>query len=224
MSTRLEAKIFGAIAVALLAGCAGTAAIPNQTTAAPNAFTPIGLDAIIPDKAPPKCKGQKNTKEYAKGATEDMKVSGGSLCVPEFDGWGGALQYPQTYGSAKYTDNLISSTTAYKGGYFPPGGSQKPIFYIQMAFDGFPGFYPTLPKGAPLVSSHLKPNKPYTAGLWVYFYALGWEEYGECYQVAKKSKYGGSLAGVGALFEKETFLEKISTIEIFAGQNASTQC
>jgi hypothetical protein len=217
-----------AVAIAVLAGCAGNPGmVPNQTIlASRSASTSLGLGDIVPDvSTPPKCKGQKNTSEYAKAATQHLKANGGSLCVPEFGGWGGALQYPKTYGSYDgYTVNLIGSTKAYKGALLPPAGATPPIYYLQVGFNSFPGFYPTLPKGNPLVSSHLTPKKSYTLELFIYFYGLGWDEENSCYQVAEKSKYGGSLADVGALFEKVTFLEKNGAIEIFKGQLVSTQC
>ena len=179
----------------------------------------------MPDVSPPpKCKGQKNTKNYADVAKEVLKANGGSLCVPAFGGWGGALQYPQQYGSYTYTVKRISSTKAYKGALLPPSGSKKPIFYLQIGFNSFPGFYPTLPKGAPLVSSHLKPKSSYTVELFEYFYALGWSPEVLCYQVAGKLKEGGSLADAGALFDKFTFLEHNGAIEIFEGALVSNQC
>jgi hypothetical protein len=215
-----------AIAIAVLAGCAGNSSvIPNQGPLASSVPMGLGLDEIVPGvTAPPKCTGQKDTLQYAKSAVQHLKRAGGSLCIPEFGGWGGALQYPQQYGSTQYTVVLISSTKAYKGGLFPPAGSHPAIYYLQIAFDGFPGFYPALPKGNPMVSSHLAPGKTYTAELWLYLYHLGWSELSACYQVAKPSKYGGSFADVGALFTKETFLEKNAAIEIFKGNLGGNQC
>jgi hypothetical protein len=221
-------KLLGAaIAVAMFTGCAGNAGtIPNQPTfSAFNASTSLEPLDILPDKAKlPTCKGQKNTKEYAKAPVQDMKEAGGSLCVPAFGGWGGALQYPQTYSTAKYSVTLVSSTTAYKGALLPPAGSKKPILYLQVGFNSFPGFYPTLPKGNPVVSKHLVPEKPYTVELFIYFYGLGWSEENSCYQVAAKWTGGGSLASVGAVFEKVTFLEKNGAIEIFPGELVSNKC
>jgi hypothetical protein len=215
-------------AMALLAGCASNSgAIPAQSSvAAPDVLSGLGPGPSAPDaKALPKCKGQKNTKDYAKVAKELLNLKGGSLCVPAFGGWGGDIQYPEQMGSAKYNVGLITSTKAYKGGNFPPAGSQKPIFYLQLAFNSFPGFYSTIPKGNPLVSSHLVPKKTYTVKLYVYYYALGWEQIGSgCYQVAEKSKYGGALPAVGGIFENVTFSEKNGVIEIFPGMSVSTQC
>jgi hypothetical protein len=214
-----------AVAIGLLAGCAG------QSTLAPLPANIGGTDTLarlgmdVPDVLPPpKCKSQKNTKEYAEMAREVLKKGGGSLCVPAFKYWGGALQYPQTYGSYTYNVKLISSTTAYKGALLPAAGSKTPLFYLQIGFNSFPGFYPTLPTGLPLVSSHFKPSKSYTVELFEYFYGLGWSAEGSCYQVAKKSKNGGSLAGAGTVFDKLTFLEHNGAIEIFEGALSPTKC
>lgn len=224
-SSRRWGLLVSAVAVALLAGCAGQSAVTPLPANLGGAETLARLGADVPDvSAPAKCKGQKSTKEYGEVAKESLRKNGGSLCVPAFKGWGGALQYPQTYGTAAYTVKLISSTTAYKGSLLPPSGSKTPIFYLQIGFDGFPGFYPTLPKGAPLVSSHLKPKKSYTVGLFEYFYGLGWSEEASCYRVATTSKYGGSLEAVGAVFKKMTFLEHNGAIEIFEGALVTTKC
>ncbi|MGA8474558.1 MAG: hypothetical protein WB681_05780 [Candidatus Cybelea sp.] len=216
--------LVSAVVIGVLAGCAGQSTLtPPANLGAADALQRLGIN--VPDvSAPPKCKGQKNTKEYAEVAKEVMKMNGGSLCVPAFAGWGGALQYPKTYGSYGYNVKLISSTKAYKGGNFPPAGSQKPIFYLQYAFNSFPGFYPTLPKGAPLVSSHVTRKKRYTVELSEYLYGLGWSQAISCYQVAKPSKNGGSLAALGAVFEKQTFREKTGVIEIFDGEQVTNKC
>jgi hypothetical protein len=214
-----------AAAIGLLAGCAGQSALSPMPANPGNADALALLGASAPDILPPRtCKGQKSTKEYAEVAKEALKGGGGSLCVPAFKGWGGALQYPQTYGSYPYTVKLISSTTAYKGALLPPAGSKKPLFYLQIGFNSFPGFYPTLPKGAPLVSSHFEPKKRYTVELFEYFYGLGWSEEASCYQAAKTSKNGGSLAEAGAVLEKLTFLEHNGAVEIFAGSLVPTKC
>jgi hypothetical protein len=216
-----------ALAAAMLAGCSGNAgAIPPQTTlAAPAALQGQGFEGVAPGiTAPPKCKGQKQSKDYATVGSQDIKeVKGSSVCVPAFGGWGGALQFPGTY-NVGYTVSLTSSTTAYKGGLFPPAGSKVPIFYLQIAFSGFPGFYESLPAGAPLESTHLTAGKPYTIVLSEYFYALGWSTVGSCYQIAKKAKNGNGLAGAGTLFEKVTFLEMKGTIEVLQGELVTNQC
>ena len=218
-------KLLGAtIAVAVLAGCAGNSAtVPQTGLAASNVPSGVTWDPILPGvSAPPKCKGQKNTKDYAVVASQAVPEKGGSLCVPAFGGWGGDIQYPETQSSTKLTVSLTSSTTAYTGGRFPP--VKGAIFYLQWAFSYPPYFDATLPKGNPLVSSKLKPKQAYTIGFWVYYYALGWSSEVSCYQVAQSSKYGGSLAEVGAVLENEDLGEKTGAIEVFKGKLTSTQC
>jgi hypothetical protein len=218
----LSFQLLGGLgAAALLAGCsANSAAIPAQTVfSAPSASSL--LDLTVPDARASKCKGQKNSKDYATVSSEDVKAAGGSLCVPDFGGWSGALQYPATQTS---TVTLTSSTKDYTGATLPPPGSQKPIFYLQAAFKFPPEFSGTLPMGKPLVSSHLKAHKPYTIQVSVYLFKLGWSGPNSCYQIAKKSKGGASLAAAGAVFEYQQFGESDTAVEIFNGQLTSTKC
>ena len=219
------ALLAGVVTIAL-AGCAGATPVSSQTVLpASNALASFGPSAIRPDLSqPPKCKGQKNTKLYAEVATQNVKTGGGSLCVPAFGGWGGALQYPDLKYSQSFTVQLISSTKAYASGSWPPNGSQTPIFYLQYAFNGFPTFGSTLPKGNPIVSSHLLAGKPYTIELWENVIA-GWTDLGSCYVVAKKStKYGGQLASVGNVFDNVFYREGSGVLEIFKGQLVSNHC
>jgi hypothetical protein len=214
------------VTIVLLAGCTSVTAIPPQTVSSgSNALASFGSSADRPDiSVPPKCKGQKNTKLYAEVATQNVKTAGGSLCVPAFGGWGGALQYPDLKYSQSFTIQLISSTKAYASGKWPPNGSQTPIFYLQYAFSGFPTFGSTLPKGSPMVSSHLLAGKAYTVQLWENV-IVGWTDLGSCYVVAQKSsKYGGQLAKVGGVFDNVFYREASGVLEIFKGQFASNKC
>jgi len=217
--------LISALALGLLAGCAGQSTLAPLPANLGSTDTLARLWADVPDVSPPqKCNGQKTTQFYAEMAKEVLKAGGGSLCVPAFKGWGGALQYPRQYGSYTYTVKLVSSVTAYKGAMLPPRGTKKPMFYLQIGFNSFPGFYPTLPKGAPLVSSHLTPKKSYTVELFEYFYALGWSDEASCYQVAEESKNGGALVDAGAVFENLTFLEHNGALEIFPGALVPNKC
>jgi hypothetical protein len=211
-------SFLGAVAVALLAGCAGqTATIPSAAGIETNWSVPHV-------SAPPKCKGQKNSKDYATSATQNMKTAGGSLCVPEFGGWGGGLQYPNLNYSQTFTVTLTSSTTAYSGGNWPPAGSSKPSFYIAYAFDGFPTFGGTLPHGTPVESTHVKPHDKYTVETWEYDFGGLWTEIGSCFETAKKWKHGGSIAAVGAPWLNEAYKETSGVIEIFEGALVSNPC
>lgn len=214
------------IATALLAGCAGqTAVVPPQTTsAAPSALANVGINAILPDVALPKCKGEKSSKLFATVQSEKMSTKGGTLCVPAFGDWGGSLQYPNLNYSQSFTVTLISSVKAYGSGPWPPNGSQTPIFYLQYQFSGLPGFGANLPKGNPLASSHLAFKKPYTVEIWEYNYGGLWTSIGSCYQVGAKSKYGGALSGVGAPWVNQFYRDKTGVIEIFKGELVTTRC
>jgi hypothetical protein len=216
-------RLLTILAAAWLAACAGrTAVIPSQSVpVAPDALLGTGMDSIHRDAAPPKCKSQKNTKQYASVASQKMNTKGSSLCVPSFGGWGGALQFPST--DMNYTVGLISSTKAYDPSLFPPAGSQKAVFYLQYKFSGFPQFGSALPAGKPLVSSHLAPNKPYTVEASENVY-VGWTPLGSCYSVAKKSLYGGEIAHAGAVLEGQFFRERSGVIEVFKGKLVSNAC
>jgi hypothetical protein len=218
-------QLVGIVAAALLTGCGGGSAIPAQTAFAPGALSNLGRS--VPDaKAAPKCKGQKDTAKYASVAKETMNPKGGSFCIPAFGGWGGELQYPSVVNKGKYTVAFTSSTKQYTGGKFPPpsGPFTNPIFSLQIAFSGFPGWTATMPKGKPFVSAHLKAHKPYTIVLYNDV-IVTWLEINMCYQVAKKSAYGAELTGVGdALFKDATFKEMDGALEIYEGQLSSTKC
>ncbi len=211
------------VAIALLAGCAGqTSFVPPQTSpVTPDALRGQGMDANRPDVAPPKCKNQKTTKQNASVASQKMSTKGSSVCVPSFGGWGGTLQLPST--DMNYSVAMISSTKAYDPSLFPPAGTQKAIFYLQLKFSGFPTFGSMLPSGKPLVSSHLAPNKPYTVEANENLY-VGWTPLGSCYAVAKKSLYGGEIARAGAVFAGQFFREHSAVIEVFKGKLVSNAC
>ena len=215
-----------AVVTIVLGGCAGTTAIsPPTVVPGSGALPSFGSSASRPDLSPPpKCKGQKNTKLYAEVATQNVKTPGGSLCVPSFGGWGGALQYPDLKYSQTFTIQLISSTKAYASGKWPPNGSQKPVFYLQYSFSGFPTFGTTLPKGNPMVSSHVFAGKPYTVALWENV-IVGWTELGSCYVAAtKSSKYGGQLSKVGGVFDNVAYRESAGVLEVFKGKLVSNPC
>ncbi|MBV8532045.1 MAG: hypothetical protein JO104_12075 [Candidatus Eremiobacteraeota bacterium] len=211
------AKFLGAAFVVALAGCGGRAAVipPQAVSVEPSALA-------NPDTNPPKCKGQKGTGKYAGVSKETMKAGGGSLCVPSFGGWGGSLQYPDS--GMNYDVALTSSTTAYDPKLFPPPGSQKAVFYLQYAFNGFPSFGTTIPKGKPLASTHLKPKKPYTVEGFEKIGSGLWTDLGSCSAIAAKSHYGGGISGAGEVLAGQFFREETGVIEIFKGELVSNKC
>jgi hypothetical protein len=174
---------------------------------------------MLPDRKPPKCKGQQDTKQYAE-LTETLSTSGGSLCIPEFGGFGGKVGYPAVDPSVQLT--IVSSTTNYNDQ--PQLGEGTAIFYLQLALSGGTTFAQNAPAGGGLVSKHIEPGDPYTAYGEVDISGFK-VKFGPCYAVATKSKYGGQLGGLGTLLEGRNVPEAASgVIEIYAGQQTSTEC
>ncbi|MBV8196513.1 MAG: hypothetical protein JO263_00125 [Candidatus Eremiobacteraeota bacterium] len=221
--SRSSFGVFGVvIAVALLSGCGGQSAVmPSQAASFDSAQR--DMQGVLPDVVPPpNCKGQRNTKKYSYVKSQNMKAAGGSLCVPAYQGWGGALGYPSI--NQAYKVELISSTKPYNAKLFPPKGSQTPIFYLQYVFNGFPVFGTTLGASNPLESIHVTPKKSYTAQLWEKIGSGLWSSLAECYVTAKKSKFGGALGGIGAVFAGQFYREPSGVIEIFSGALVGNHC
>lgn len=204
---------------ATLAGCA-SGAVPSTAIAPANGSA---FALAQPDANPPACKGQKATKTYAKTAAEPITSKGGAICVAAFGGWGGFLEYPKGASATKLT--LTSSTTAYDPVLFPPGGSLgAPIFYLQVHPANAITFGTTIGSGFGIQSTLLKPKKAYTAR-----YSTGggslWISFSPCYAIAKKAKYGGSIAGVGTRLEgQRMYPSSYNVIEIFSGKQATQAC
>jgi hypothetical protein len=205
---------------ALLAGCA-SGAVPT-TAIAPAGGSPFAI--AVPDaNPPPACKGQKNTKTYAKTAAQPISSNGGKLCVAAFGGWGGWLIYPKGASASKIT--LTSSTTAYDPPIFPPEGSLgAPIFYLQIHPASAVTFGTTIGTGFGIESIHLAPKKAYTVR-----YSTGdgslWLSFGACYAVAKKVTNGGSIPNVGTRLEgQKVYPSSDNVIEIFSGKLTTGTC
>lgn len=81
--------------------------------------------------------------------SQDIKVSGGSWCVPAFGGWGGAFQYPNDLVNKTFKVELIGSTTAYNSS-FPPTGSRTPIFFCSTCSAVFQSLGQSCPRGVRL--------------------------------------------------------------------------
>lgn len=196
----------------------GIAACAHAGPIVPSA--PLGLQAVaFPDANPPACKGQKSTKKYA-SLTVTLSTEGGAFCIPEFGGFGGKIKYPAANPSVKL--NLISSTTDYNN--LPQLGSGTAIFYLQLAISGHTTFGSKVGAGGGLTSKTIVPGDPYTA----YGQAVvsGFKfDFGPCYAVAKKGKYGGVIGGIGTLLKGESIPVPASGfIEIYSGQQTSTTC
>lgn len=197
------------LAAALLASCASHGGIP-----------PTGSESLaVPLRVPPDCKGQKTQSQYA-SITETLSTSGGSLCIPAFGGFGGKVKYPGANPSVQL--GLVSSTTNYDG--MPELGQGTAIFFLQLALSGGTTFGSKVSAGGGLASKSLVPGQPYTAyGQAVVFGVK--VNFGPCYMVAKKSKYGGVIGGLGSLLKGQNVpVAANGVIEVYSGQQSSTKC
>lgn len=203
-------------AAALLAACAQHGAMLPTTPS----WQGIAARAVIlPDRHPPKCKGQQSTPQYAT-LTETLSTKGGKVCIPEFGGFGGSVTYPPVNPSVSL--GLTSSTTNYDN--MPELGNGTAMFYLQLAISGKTGFGSKAPAGGGLTSKKIVPGKQYTAYGQAVFYGIKFK-FGPCYATAAKGKYGGVIGGIGTLLEGESVPGKASgVIEVYPGQQTSTQC
>jgi hypothetical protein len=200
-----------ACAATLLAGCAAPALLPAQPG---NAAATARSDAA----ALPSCKGQKTTKDYAQSQLEALDPKGGTACVPKFKNWGWSIKYPEFTGSSVKA-TLISSTTAYNPALFPPYSSG--VFYIQIQFSGSVRFGSTIPAGASLASSALKPKKPYTIEASEPLGSL-WQILPECYTVATTGKYGPQIGGLGV--PMKNYMMSAVVVSIYEGKLTTNKC
>ncbi len=204
---------FCALPASALAACSTHAAAPLPSTA----FAPPA--AILPDAGPPPCTGQKSTKNYA-SHTVTLHSKGGSFCIPAYGGFGGRVKYPGADPSVKL--KLISSTKDYK--HLPQLGQGTAIFYLQLALSGGTSFGPNVQAGGGLTAPKIVPGKPYTAygQATISGFTLN---FGPCYSVATKGKYGGVIGGIGTLLKGQTIPVAASgVIEIYSGKQTSTRC
>jgi hypothetical protein len=210
---RALASLLTAAVLSACAGHAGNALLPSfPSSVAPSLFAPMA--------SPPKCKGEKVNSKYG-SVTVTLKPSGGTFCIPAFGGFGGSVQYPS--GSSTIKLKLISSTTNYNH-KLAPLSSGNPIFYLQLAAIGSTGFGTNTTAGGGLVGKQLKASHTYTA-------------FGEaslsgitlpltpCWVKAGKSKYGGSIGGLGTLLKGQTVPSGAKAlIEVYSGKHASGKC
>jgi hypothetical protein len=199
------------VAAALLQACAHSAGM-----------VPIGsgaAQAVLPLADPPMCKGQQNSKDHA-SVTETLSMKGGSLCIPEFGGFGGKVKYPGANPSVQVT--LTSSTTDYNN--MPQLGQGTAIFYLQLAISGGTTFSNKVRRGGGLTASEIEPGYPYTVYGQAVIFGIKFN-FGPCYTVAKKGKYGGVIGGVGTLLKGEQVPYAANAVlEVYSGQQTSSQC
>jgi hypothetical protein len=206
-------------AAALLAACAQREATLPSLPAGQPLYGGAMQRVALPDLTPPKCKGQKTTKQYA-SLTVTLSTKGGSFCIPEFGGFGGTVKYPSATPSVKLS--LISSTTNYA--HLPELGTGSAIFYLQLAISGGTTFGTNTTAGGGLTSKQIKPGKPYTAFGEAIVFSIP-VKFTPCYAVATKGKYGGVIGGLGTLLKNQKVPVKASGfIEIYSGKQASSKC
>lgn len=199
------------VAATSLPACVGQSALPLAQRFA----------ASIPDAMPPACKGQKATKDYATSKPENLSDKGGTACVPKFKGWGGSLHYPSLTGNGiKMT--VLSSTTAYDPGAFPP--STSAIFYLQLKFNADVKFGTKMPSGLTLSASGFKLGKHYTIEAARDVGSL-WQVLPYCYTTAQPGKYGPMIGGLGYSLRGGDFSSSNDAVlMLYEGKLVSTKC
>jgi hypothetical protein len=199
-------------AAALLHACAHSAGmvLPGSSS---------GTQSVVPMANPPMCKGQKNAKDHA-SVTETLSTTGGSLCIPEFGGFGGKVKYPGASPSVQVT--LTSSTTDYNG--MPQLGQGTAIFYLQLAISGATTFGNKVRRGGGLTSAQIQPGYPYTIYGQAVVFGIKFN-FGPCYATATHGKYGGVIGGVGTLLKGAQIPTAANAVlEVYSGQQTSSPC
>lgn len=173
----------------------------------------------LPDSNPPQCKGQQ-TEQYYATVTAKLKTKGGAFCIPEFGGYGGKVQYPSVTPSVRLT--LTSSTTNYNN--LPELGSGTAIFYLQLAISGATSFGSNTKAGGGLTSASIVAGDDYTAFGEAIVFGYHYK-FKPCYAVATQGKHGGVIGGLGSLLKDvDVPTSGSGFIEIYSGQQTSTQC
>ncbi|MGB6521530.1 MAG: hypothetical protein WBE83_07145, partial [Candidatus Cybelea sp.] len=144
-------------ATALLAGCAeagsSVAVTPGMTASALQGAATARIAG-----APPRCQGQRSRKHYAQTVTK-LKRSGGSICIAEFRGFGGTLEYPTVERSIKLT-NRTTVADIYNE---PELGSGTPLLYLNLHFSKNTRFGASVPSQGGLESAKFVSGQAYTA-------------------------------------------------------------
>lgn len=210
---RLSTFAGGLAAATMFAACAGQSAPPLPATGSTAPAQPS------PQAKVPKCKGQQTAGEYA-SLTVTLSSNGGSFCIPRFGGFGGSVKYPAVYPSVQLT--LTSSTTNYDN--MPELGSGTAIFYLQLALSGGTTFGSKVGAGGGLASKKIVVGDTYTIFGQAKVFGFPYD-FPPCYVIAVKSRYGGTLGGIGTLLKGQNVpTAATGVIEVYSGQQASQQC
>ncbi|HEV3090253.1 MAG TPA: hypothetical protein VGX91_02295 [Candidatus Cybelea sp.] len=209
----LTGTAIGFGASTLIAGCGGGSnAVPGQVQ---DGLARTALSA-------PPCAKQKSTKDYAQSTAQKLSTKGGIACAPKFQDWGGSVKYP-SYSGSDVAMTVISSTTAYNPGGFPPYTSA--IFYLQLKFNKSFKFGSTLTSGATLAGPGLKVHSVYTIEGAKDVGSL-WQVLPYCYTSASSGKYGAMIGGLGFPLKGGDFSTyEDAVVMVYTGkQQTNTKC
>lgn len=199
----------------VLAACAQRGVVPFSATAS------LSPAAILRQAHPPKCNGQKSTHKYA-SLTEKLSGNGGSVCIPEFAGFGGHVKYPSANANPPVKLKLISSTANYN--HLPELGNGTAIFYLQIALSEAVSFGTKVGAGGGVTSKKIDPHQPYTVYGEVTISGFTFK-FKPCYAVATKGKYGGVIGGIGTLLKgQDVPAAATGVIEIYDGKQTGKEC
>jgi hypothetical protein len=191
-----------------------------------NAGTPVpagvALTAQIapPGSTPSPCKGQHTTKKYAQ-LKVTLKKHEAAFCVPEFQGYGGSIQYPAVERSAKLV--LRSATTNL---YNDPllGTTGAPVFYLNLHFLAGASFGTQFRSTGGLTGSAIVAGQAYTAYGIVTVGHLSLM-LAPCTTTATQGPYGGVLSNLGYVFNGRTVTGAgYGVIEIYSGAQQTQDC
>jgi hypothetical protein len=185
----------------------------------PYGSAPVPAAYLARAAAPPQCDGQRTARKYAQLRVK-LRKRGGSFCVPEFRGFGGAIQYPGVEQPV-----VLVLRSSIKNIYDEPQlGSGTAIFYLNLHFLAGAHFGTSLPSGAGLTAKKIEVNEPYTAfGIVAVGHLV--LMFPPCYTVATSGPYGGVLSNLGNLFAGTTVTGAgYGVIEIYSGAQVTEPC
>ncbi|MFY9718137.1 MAG: hypothetical protein WAK16_00705, partial [Candidatus Cybelea sp.] len=196
-------------ALFVLAACGqlGTSTAPRVATAARQ------------ETKPPQCKDQRTARRYAQ-IKVTLGAKGALVCIPEFRGYGGAMEYPGVDKSV-----LLTIRTSAKNIYNEPQlGSGESLVYLNLRFSTNTHFASTVKSKGGLTSEKIQSGQIYTA--------FGIVQVGHlalmltpCYTTATSGPYGGVFPNLGELFTDKTITGKgYGVIELYSGMQASEEC
>jgi hypothetical protein len=197
------------LVAAILAGCAQNSA----------ALPPAAQSDVRSAATPPRCLDQRTTKKFG-ARTITLKKAGGSLCVPEFGGFGGSIGYPKVEAGV-----ALTARTSTQDIYDEPQlGSGTSLVYVNLHFHAGTHFGSTLKVAGALTSASFTSGQPYTAfGIVAVGHLV--LMFPPCYVVATSGAYGGVLSNVGEMLTNTTITGNgFGVIEIYSGMQASNQC